>query len=76
MTDFSTETRKKLAREGKAMKDGSYPTPTLASLSDAIQAWGRSNPSDRPTLKRYLQRRATALGASKAMKDRISQLKV
>jgi len=76
MTDFSTDKRKKLAKSGSAMPDGSYPTPTLASLKDAIQAWGRSNPSDRPRLKSYLQRRARALGASQAIRDRISQLKV
>lgn len=75
MADFSAEERKKLAKEGKAMKDGSYPTPTLASLRDAVQAWGRET-GDRAILKAYLLRRARALGAPQTLVRKIQLLKV
>lgn len=75
MATFSAERRKQLAKEGKALPDGSYPTPTLSDLMNAIQAFGRET-GDRARLKAYLMRRARALGASEAVRQRISLLKV
>lgn len=74
MTTFSAEERKKLAKQGKAMPDGSYPTPALSNLEDAVQAYGRET-GDRSALKSYLTRRAVALQASSGLKQRIRNLK-
>jgi hypothetical protein len=60
--DFSTDERKRLARAGIALPDGSYPIPNVASLQDAIQAYGRSNPSDRARVRAHIIKRAKALG--------------
>ena len=57
--DYSTDERRRLAREGKALPDGSYPIVTVEDLRNAIQAFGR-NPT--PAVKRHIIRRARALG--------------
>lgn len=72
--EFKADERKKLAGKNAALPDGSYPTPTLSSLMDAIQAFGRADTGKRPALKRYLLRRARALGASEEVVDRIKAL--
>jgi hypothetical protein len=60
--DFSTDERKRLAKSGIALPDGSYPIPNAASLQDAIQAYGRSNPGDRARVRAHIIKRARALG--------------
>lgn len=59
--EFSDEYRAELAREGKAMPDGSYPTPDEDALERAFEAYGRETPEKRPALRRYLVRRAHEL---------------
>jgi hypothetical protein len=39
--DFSPDKRKELAKEGKALPDGSFPIETVADLENAIRAVGR-----------------------------------
>ena len=56
----STETRRRLAQEGLAMPDGSYPIVTVEDLRNAIQAFGRTD-NPRAT-KEHIMRRARALG--------------
>lgn len=64
---FDTETRQRLASEGKAMKDGSYPIVNVQDLKNAIQAIGRAkNPS---AAKAHIKRRASALGASELIPE-------
>lgn len=58
---ISTKTREKLAGEGKALPDGSYPIRDVAELKDAIQAYGRSKPSKRAAVRRHIMKRARAL---------------
>lgn len=58
--DVSTEERKKLADEGKAMPDGSFPVANVEDLRNAIQAIGRA--SDPDAVKRFLKKRARELG--------------
>lgn len=65
--DFSDEKRKKLASEGKAMKDGSYPIEDKADLENAIQAFGRSK--NKAATKRHIIKRARALGATDMLPD-------
>lgn len=60
--EFSSARRKQLAREGKAMGDGSYPIENTQDLKNAIRSWGRGGA--KPEVKQHIIRRAKALGAS------------
>ena len=58
--EFSDEERKKLADEGKAMPDGSFPIENKEDLKNAIQAYGRAK--DKEAAKKHIIARAKALG--------------
>ena len=58
--DFDAEARKRLAGEGKAMPDGSFPIVTEEDLRNAIQAIGRAK--DPAKAKAHIKKRARALG--------------
>jgi hypothetical protein len=67
MTRFETqfgyinrEKRDALAKEGKAMKDGSFPIRNVEDLKNAIQAHGRAK--DIAAAKKHIVKRARALG--------------
>jgi hypothetical protein len=60
--DISTEARERLAKEGKALPDGSYPIRNESDLKNAIKAYGRSNPEDRAKVRAHIRKRAKALG--------------
>ena len=60
--DISTEARERLAKEGKALPDGSYPIRNASDLENAIKAYGRSKPGDRAKVRRHIMKRARALG--------------
>lgn len=60
--DFSAQEREKLAKEGKAMPDGSFPIVTKADLKNAIAAFGRAG--SKASVAKHIQRRARALGAT------------
>lgn len=62
LRDFTPDERKQLAKEGKALPDGSYPIVTVADLDNAIQAFGRSGGD--PKVKAHIIKRARALGAT------------
>ena len=62
-TQFGYVTREKreaLAKEGKAMKDGSFPISNVEDLKNAIQAHGRAK--DIAAAKKHIVKRARALG--------------
>ena len=61
MADYSHDERMRLAAEGKAMPDGSYPTPTEHDLENAFHAYGRET-GDKAALRKYLVRRAVQEG--------------
>ena len=65
--EFSADERKKLAGEGKAMKDGSYPIASKADLKNAVQAYGRAK--NKAAAKRHIIRRAKALGATSMLPE-------
>lgn len=67
--DVSTDERKKLAKSGDAMPDGSYPIANTSDLHNAIQAYGRSNPGDRARVKAHIMKRARELGAESAIPE-------
>lgn len=57
---FSQAEREKLASEGKALKDGSFPIATAKDLKNAIKAHGRA--SDPEVVKAHIIKRAKELG--------------
>lgn len=66
---FTEAQRKELAKEGKALKDGSYPIRNKADLKNAIRAIGRANKAKRAEVKRFIVKRAKALGATKLIPE-------
>lgn len=60
--DYSDADRKKMAKSGEAMSDGSYPIADKADLENAIRAFGRAK--DKPEAKAHIVKRAKALGAT------------
>jgi uncharacterized membrane protein YkoI len=57
---WSDDQREELAREGKAMKDGSYPIDSEQDLRNAVQAYGRA--TNKPATKAHIMKRARAMG--------------
>jgi len=60
LRDVSTEERKKDAKAGRAMPDGSYPIDNCSDLKNAIQAIGRAK--DPGPVKAHIKRRKASLG--------------
>lgn len=58
--EVSTKERKKLADEGNALPDGSFPIDNVEDLKNAIQAIGRAK--DPAKAKAHIKKRARALG--------------
>lgn len=58
--DYSTEERQRMAKNGEALPDGSYPIADREDLENAIQAIGRA--SDPAAAKAHIKKRARALG--------------
>lgn len=64
---FNVAARKKAAKSGAAMPDGSFPIENRQDLSNAIRAIGRaSNPA---AAKAHIKTRAKALGATDLLPD-------
>lgn len=58
---FSDEERARLAAEGDALPDGSYPIPDCDALRRAIDSYGRET-GDRAALRRHIAKRKAELG--------------
>ena len=58
--DYSTAQRNRMAHEGQAMPDGSFPIANEQDLRNAIRSIGRA--SDPEAAKKHIARRARALG--------------
>lgn len=67
MAELDTEERRKLADQGKALPDGSFPIRNREDLQDAIQSYGRAK--DKAEVKRWIKRRARELNAEKELPD-------
>ncbi len=65
--DFPADERKRLAGQGQALPDGSFPIRNKSDLSNAVQAFGRAK--DKGRAKSWIIRRAKALGATSALPD-------
>ncbi len=66
---ISMRVRDRLAKEGKALPDGSYPIRNVEDLKNAIQAYGRSKKSKRAQVRRHIMKRARALGKSELIPE-------
>lgn len=64
---FSESEREKLAKEGKALPDGSFPINSLKDLKNAIKAHGRA--SDPEKVKAHIIKRAKDLGKQDLLPD-------
>lgn len=65
---YNTDDRKRMASEGTAMPDGSYPIADEEDLHNAIRAVGRGG-ADHDAIRRHVIKRAKALGKSDAIPD-------
>lgn len=65
--EFSQEERDRLAKEGKAMPDGSFPIVTREDLENAIQAIGRAK--DPAAAKAHIKKRARELGLTELIPE-------
>jgi hypothetical protein len=69
LASISMRARKRLAKEGKALPDGSYPIRNAGDLRNAIQSYGRSKPGDRAKVRRHVIKRARALGKTEMIPE-------
>jgi 8-oxo-dGTP pyrophosphatase MutT (NUDIX family) len=67
--NVSAEQRRKWAKTGVALPDGSFPIPNKDFLKRAIQAIGRAAESKRASVRRHIIKRARALGATDLIPD-------
>jgi len=65
---YSADDRQRMAGEGHAMPDGSYPVADAEDLDNAIHAVGRGG-SDHDAIRRHIIKRAAALGLSSQIPD-------
>lgn len=65
--DYSPEQRRKLAEQGKALPDGSYPIVDEEDLKNAIQAIGRA--SDREATIAHIKKRARDLNLTELVPE-------
>jgi len=61
--DLDTAERRKLADEGKALPDGSFPIRNREDLRDAVQSFGRAK--DKAEAKGWIKKRARELRGEK-----------
>jgi hypothetical protein len=57
----SRRVRERLAQEGKALKDGSFPIRNVSDLRNAVQAYGRAKPGSKGAVRKHIMKQARAL---------------
>ena len=62
--DFPAATRRRMAKAGTAMPDGSFPNANCSDWSNARQAIGRAPASRRAAVQAHINKRGRALGCS------------
>lgn len=65
--DYSSSQRRRMAANGQAMRDGSFPIADEADLRNAIQSVGRA--ANYASAKRHIIRRARALGLTEILPE-------
>lgn len=68
MADLNAAARRKAATRGAALQGGRFPIRNRADLEKAIRAVGRAK-GDHDLIRRFIQRRAHALGLSNLIPD-------
>jgi len=66
---YNADDRKRMAANGQALPDGSYPIADEDDLHNAIHAVGRGSNNSHDTIRRHIIKRAKALGLSSAIPD-------
>ena len=61
MAVVSRRVRERLAQEGKALPDGSFPIRNVSDLRKAVQAYGRAKPGKRAAVRKHIMKRARGL---------------
>lgn len=64
LTDYSADERKQLAKEGKALSDGSFPIKNCKDASNAIHRIGTGSNNSKSTIVAHIRKRVKALGCS------------
>lgn len=62
--DYTPAQRRKMAKDGTALPDGSFPIGNCSDAERAIRAQGRAKPEKRNQVKQHIRRRVRALGCS------------
>jgi len=65
--DWTLDKRKQCAKNGTAMKDGSFPIENTQHVHDAVDDWGRAGA--KPSVKEHIKARAKSLDASHLLPD-------
>jgi hypothetical protein len=71
--EYSEAERARLAREGKALRDGSYPMPDCGAVGDAIHAYGRAPESHRGDLAALIRKQNDELRCGHQL-DRLDEV--
>jgi hypothetical protein len=64
LRDYSAEERRKMAKDGRALPDGSFPIDNCADAEDAIRAQGRASYGKRARVRTHIRKRVRALGCT------------
>jgi hypothetical protein len=67
--EFSAEERRKMAKSGVALPDGSFPIPDCSHAEKAIRAQGRAPEAKRPRVRAHIRRRVRSLSCSGGIFD-------
>lgn len=62
--DYPAAERRRMAKDGRALSDGSFPIKDCADAEDAIRSQGRADPSKRNRVRAHIRRRVRSLGCS------------
>jgi hypothetical protein len=60
-TYISRDERQALAKEGKALPDGSFPIQNVEDLRNAISSYGRAKDSNKVSVRKHIEKRARQL---------------
>lgn len=60
--DYPAAERKKMAKDGRALPDGSFPIADCSDAEDAIRSQGRAAPNKRAQVRAHIRKRVKALG--------------
>jgi hypothetical protein len=71
--EYSEAERARLAREGKALPDGSFPMPDCGAVGDAIHAYGRAPESHRAELAALIRKQNDELRCGHQL-DRLDEV--